>query len=68
MNSQPFENWTALLQFIGDATEEELKEALQTELDTKRRASYVFRLYGKVSYLRSRREKLEMISTINKDL
>lgn len=61
MNSA-LDNWSNLNTFLREATEEQCNELLKTEFESKARFSVMNRIYGRMSALRSQRERNELLA------
>lgn len=62
----PLQNWTTLLKYFKEATEQDIWKLLEYEVRHRKRISFSLRIYGRASDLRLKREKKQMLSTLAK--
>ena len=59
-------NWRSMIAVLADLTEEQLKDALDAELNTHKRPAIARRLHQRYSALRTARERVELIKEMKK--
>jgi len=57
-----FKSWRELIQEVGALTEQELRESINFEVSTYRRAAFIKRMHQRFERLRSARERAELVA------